>query len=504
MANNLEGWDSIDFAFGLHDFDIHNHQPHFPGYPVYLFFSWLAYTFIQNDTISLTLPGAVFGSVAVVPIFYLAKRMFSERVALLASIIYLVNPLCWLQAEKPLSDATGFFFIILSSHLLFYACTSKRHVMLYLISGSVILGIGLGVRLSYFPFLTMWLFTVRKLSKSNDENVRVGYGIFAFFSGVSVWLLPLMYYTGLKPLTINGYEFVFGHFTDWGGTALTSPNLFTRISYFMWSFFCSGLGFWCNDTSFIRVLPSIVMVSGMIIFMRHVRFDFTAKFMVIYTVPYLLWVFFGQNLEKPRHIVPLIPFVIICISAGLERLRVTKYSFSKRDLISFCCRRLQFPQSFAAKPERSRLSVNFNKWRHKYDYFSPYYVSVCILFMSMSFICVSLVHDHKNKPIAQIQLLDYIKSNYDSHSTRIYCWETKRFFDYYAPVWDTRMVRNIDDLQYDREASLIIPETILSTSKVNGINLIVKESNIVAVFKNDRYSNNPYHTLVLYNLSAQE
>ena len=303
---------------------------------------------------------------------------------------------------------------------------------------------------------------------------------------------------------INGYEFVFGHFTDWGGTAVTSPDLFSRISYFMWSFFCSGLGFWCSDTSIIRIVPSIVMAIGMIIFTMHVRFDFTTKFMAIYTAPYLLWIFFGQNLEKPRHVVPLIPVVIICIAAGLEKFRAATYPFSNRDLIRFCCRRLKFSERLVSTSERSRVSGNIGKWRHAYDYFSLYYIAVCILFMSMSFICISLVYDHKIKPIAQIQLLEYVKRNYESHSTRIYCWETKRFFDYYAPVWDVRRVRNIDDLQYDREASLIIPETILSTSRVKGINTVAKESNIVAVFENNRYSNNPYHTLVLYDLSAQE
>jgi hypothetical protein len=38
MGTHLEGWDSIDFALGLHDYDIAHYQPHFPGYPVYMFF----------------------------------------------------------------------------------------------------------------------------------------------------------------------------------------------------------------------------------------------------------------------------------------------------------------------------------------------------------------------------------------------------------------------------------------------------------------------------------
>ena len=122
--------------------------------------------------------------------------------------------------------------------------------------------------------------------------------------------------------------------------------------------------------------------------------------------------------------------------------------------------------------------------------------------MSMSIISVRLVYAHKKEPVAQIQLLDYVGRNYNSHSTRIYCWETKRLFEYYAPLWDTRRVRDIDDLQYDIEASLVTPEVILSTSKVDGVNSITNNSKVVAEFKNNRYINKPYYKLTLYDLSA--
>ena len=122
--------------------------------------------------------------------------------------------------------------------------------------------------------------------------------------------------------------------------------------------------------------------------------------------------------------------------------------------------------------------------------------------MSMSIISIRLVYAHKNEPGAQIQLLDYVENNYNGPSTRIYCWETKRFFTYYAPLWDARRARNIDDLQYDIEASLVTPEIILSTSKVNEVNSITNNSKVVAEFRNNRYVNNPYHKLTLYNLSV--
>ncbi|OHB88554.1 MAG: hypothetical protein A3D13_02610 [Planctomycetes bacterium RIFCSPHIGHO2_02_FULL_40_12] len=471
MGEYLEGWDSVDFALGLHDYDIAYYQPHFPGYPVYMFLCRLVHLFTDNDILALTVPGAILGSAVLMPLFYLAKRMFSEEVAWITALIYIVNPLCWLQSEKALSDAVGLFFVILSAQLLFYACASGSYALRYLISGSVLLGICLGVRLSYFPFIILWLYVLRTLSKSDRGKMTIRYGVFGFVAGISIWLIPLAYYTGLTQLIINGVSFVFGHFGDWGGSVVTSQNMPSRFLDFMWCVFCNGLGFWCYDTSIFRVLPSIIMGLGIIFYLRHTGFDYKTRYITFYMAPYFLWVFFGQNLEKPRHVLPLIPVIIICISAGLARLNNAKYSYSYLNLIKYNCS-------------------------------SPYHLFIGILIMSMSIISVRLVYAHKKEPVAQIQLLDYVGRNYNSHSTRIYCWETKRLFEYYAPLWDTRRVRDIDDLQYDIEASLVTPEVILSTSKVDGVNSITNNSKVVAEFKNNRYINKPYYKLTLYDLSA--
>jgi len=473
MGTHLEGWDSIDFALGLHDYDIAYYQPHFPGYPVYMLFCWLVHLFTDSDVLALTIPGAVLGSITLVPLFYLARRMFAEEVAWLTVILFILNPLCWLQSEKALSDAVGLFFIIVSAQLLFYASTSRVNALRYLISGSVMLGICLGVRLSYFPFVILWFYTLYFFLRSDKGKITIGYGVFAFIIGICIWLVPLTCYTGLKLLLVNGFNFTFGHFSDWGGSVATSQNVLSRFSDFVWCLFCNGLGFWCYDTSVIRILPSIIMGTGIIFYLRYLKysgFDSKTKFITFYMLPYFLWVLFGQNLEKPRHVLPLIPVIIICISAGLARLRYFLLNYSKLNIFS-----------------------------HKT--YSIYNLFIGILIVSMSIISIKLVYTHKNEPVAQIQLLDYVEHNYDGQSTRVYCWETKRLFEYYAPLLDARRARDVDDMQYDVNSSLDAPEVILSTSKVSGINSITNNAKVVVEFKNNRYVNNPYHKLTLYDLS---
>jgi 4-amino-4-deoxy-L-arabinose transferase-like glycosyltransferase len=399
--------------------------------------------------------------------------MFTEKVAWLAVFLFIVNPLCWLQSEKALSDAVGLFFLILSAQLLFYASTPRVNALRYLISGSMMLGICLGVRLSYFPFVILWLYTLYVSSKFDSEKKMIGYGVFAFIIGICVWLVPLSCCTGLKPLMVNGFSFTFGHFSDWGGSVATSQSVLSRLPDFVWCLFCNGLGFWCYDTTVIRIMPSIIMGIGIIFYFRYLKysgFDYNTKFITFYIFPYFLWVLFGQNLEKPRHILPLIPVIIICISAGLVRFRSFLCSFSDSTIF------------------RNRS-------------FSLYNLFIGILIVSMSIISIKLVYTHKNESVAQIQLLDYVGGNYDGKSTRVYCWETKRLFEYYAPLLDTRRARDVDELRYDVGASLVTPEVILSTSKVNGIDSITKNAKAVVGFKNNRYINNPYHELTLYDLS---
>jgi hypothetical protein len=54
LAPSLEDIDSINFALGLHHFDVASHQPHPPGYPVYIALGRLSLAAIDAVTSSLS------------------------------------------------------------------------------------------------------------------------------------------------------------------------------------------------------------------------------------------------------------------------------------------------------------------------------------------------------------------------------------------------------------------------------------------------------------------
>src|SRR5687767_15303876 len=76
LARSLEDIDSINFALGLRDFDVAQHQPHPPGYPLYIGIGHVALGLVRlalprvlpstAEALALALLSTLAGAVAVV------------------------------------------------------------------------------------------------------------------------------------------------------------------------------------------------------------------------------------------------------------------------------------------------------------------------------------------------------------------------------------------------------------------------------------------------------
>ncbi|MGR3317284.1 MAG: glycosyltransferase family 39 protein [Candidatus Anammoxibacter sp.] len=475
----LEGWDSVDFALALHDYDLTIYQPHFPGYIVYIGLCRIALLVVNNDVHALVLPNVIFGSLTIIPLYFLTASMFSKKAAILTILLYMVNPLCWLQSEKPMPDTTGLFFLILAIQLLYFSLNKINNQKIYLATGSFVMGIALGTKLTFFPFIFALLFILWQFFRNLTSNRLVSnkkafgeiflYSIGSLTIGVCVWLLPLILSTGITNLFSVGINFVNGHFADWGGSIGTQNNLLLRIRDIYWSVFVNGLGFWWTDASFMRLVPSAIIGMVFVIFLYSGKTTFREivikgksdrqnhiYFMIALILPYLIWIFLGQNLNKPRHALPLIPFFLILISVGIIRLN------------------LRLPAKAAI---------------------------IVILLAGFATISTHLIIKNKRSLPTQLQLINYVKDNFNNNSTRIYCWESKRLFEYYEPTWDARRVRNITDLENDLRSSLVTPKFVLCTSKIQGIKNLKEDIDCLKIFEQDRYINNVYNTLTLYSLN---
>ena len=67
LPATLEDIDSLNFALGIADFDPAKHQPHPPGYPIFIALAKAVRMITPSDATALALLGAVFGALAVFP-----------------------------------------------------------------------------------------------------------------------------------------------------------------------------------------------------------------------------------------------------------------------------------------------------------------------------------------------------------------------------------------------------------------------------------------------------
>jgi len=115
----LEDYDSVNFALALQEFDPRAHQPHPPGYPVYVGLGILAHALIPEPSRALGLLSALSQALAVFPAFAVFSRLAPHRrQAGLATLLLFACPVVWFNGARPMSDSTGLLFGLSAQALL--------------------------------------------------------------------------------------------------------------------------------------------------------------------------------------------------------------------------------------------------------------------------------------------------------------------------------------------------------------------------------------------------
>jgi 4-amino-4-deoxy-L-arabinose transferase-like glycosyltransferase len=189
----LDDWDSVNFAFGLDDFDVTKHWPHPPGYPVYIAAGKLVYSVIADHASALTLVSSLSGA-AVASMFYLLERRDSDLpVALCATLIMALSPLFWLQSGLALTDMFGMVFVVAFLLVEGATTTTPRGALLKRIACGLIAGVSVGAR----PHITLlivlyWCFRAHRPFAARHVLTAV----LAFAVGIAAWLIPACSATG--------------------------------------------------------------------------------------------------------------------------------------------------------------------------------------------------------------------------------------------------------------------------------------------------------------------
>jgi hypothetical protein len=233
VVSTLEDIDSVNFALGIRDFDVAEHRPHPPGYPVYIAIAKAAAAVTRliwpqasDSSIeafalsSLSLIGAI---ITVVLLYRLSAVLVAaddgdegvpwaqpQPWALAITALAVACPLFWYLAVRPMSDVPGLAAAIAAQLCLALAWrwqragdgdrrpTAARTVVSgrMLAWGALLAGLAIGFR-AQNAVLTLPLLAGVML-----DRVGRGFGpaavaaAFAFAVGVLVWAIPLVWTNG--------------------------------------------------------------------------------------------------------------------------------------------------------------------------------------------------------------------------------------------------------------------------------------------------------------------
>lgn len=337
-------WDEVDFVLALDRYDLLAMQPHFPGYPYFILGGWLAHQGIANPAQALSVFNAVAGLSAAVPMALLARRLTQSgggaAASLLLPALVLTSPYVWLMASRPMSEAAGlaalWWFLWSVRRAMDRPESLRSHFWpLFLFSGLM------GIRLSFFPFglllLPLWV----GLWQSNRNRSHVGWKL--LLSLAMALLLQLVWVAGLvlSEGTLSGFwklamAFVEGHFSEWGGGVVSIPmplheRIIRLLAHNLAGAALLGGSVWVGGL-FVCLLALLI---GAVLTRRSRRSGAGARgaelspsahegqshqinrhywiWLAASVLFYGLWALLGQNIEKPRHIVPVVVPILLAV-----------------------------------------------------------------------------------------------------------------------------------------------------------------------------------------------
>ena len=335
LPSTLEDIDSLNFALGLHDFDPTKHQPHPPGYPVFMALGKLTRAVVPSDAKALALLGAIFGALAIFPLMKLFENLErldrpssighrpSSSIAGLATIVVIASPLYWFNALRPLSDIPGLALTLAAQAALATAFVRQRvnpertpqalaDSGQMIVLGAFLSAIAIGMR-SQAMWLTLPLLLLVLLQRAGRGAAGALLGSAMTFSiGVLLWLVPLLFASGglgayRAALSAQGGE-------DLSGVEMLYRNpsarriAFSLLETFIYPWASSPLG-WS--------LFGLAATGTIALLWRAPRAALVA---LVLGVPYLIFHLLFHETVTTRYALPLIPLVAFLAVYGLQTL----------------------------------------------------------------------------------------------------------------------------------------------------------------------------------------
>jgi hypothetical protein len=309
LPASLEDLDSINFALGVRRFDVALHQPHPPGYPVYIAVAKIVASFASATSVPYVLGAisAVAGTLGIVALVWLFERLSDDDrelwPAIAAAAIAISAPLYWVMAARPLSDTIGLVAAVAVQAMTLTATTDGG-----LVAAAACAGLAAGIR-SQVLWLTVPLIAYRCLVRRPARAPAVGA---ALVGGIVAWFVPMVVATGgfavyRRALVEQGAEDLSGIRMLW-----TTPTPRALIETLYFSFVAP----WA-----IPAVAAVVLVfaaAGLIVLAR--RRSPSLGLIAIAFGPYLVFDMLFQEFVTVRYALPLVVPIAWLATTGMRTL----------------------------------------------------------------------------------------------------------------------------------------------------------------------------------------
>jgi hypothetical protein len=190
-ARMLYNWDAVQFALALREYDVVKHQPHPPGYILYVALGGLVNAWLDNPTAAYVVLAVAFSGLTTFVVYFLALTAYDRATAIVAATLLAVSPLFWFYGSVGLTYAGE---ALCASTVAYFAFRALRgsETDAWLAAGY--LGLAGGVRQSILLLLLpLWL----GATVVGVRRVRtVLIGLLIMGTAVVAWFVPMIWLTG--------------------------------------------------------------------------------------------------------------------------------------------------------------------------------------------------------------------------------------------------------------------------------------------------------------------
>ncbi|MDD5110434.1 MAG: DUF2723 domain-containing protein [Patescibacteria group bacterium] len=300
VARYLTNWDAGQFALGTVRFDLASHQPHPPGYFLFVWLGRLLNTFTHDANTSLVAISGLAGLAAIITLYWTALALSeNRRTAIWLTLLLVANPVFWYYG----SIANTYTFEALAISITVW-CTvrvrQRRSLVPFLVNValvSLLAGFRPAIVLASAPLLLVQIVCLRK------KTAAVAWGLITAALMLLIWLVPMAYAAG-------------GLSVVWEETILqalraqqTAVYDLGRISFFFWSVL-----FTANTTLLLgAAFPSSIV--------RALR---AGNWMLLLPIGVMTAVYLGFHFGEVGYLLSLLPVWLLVTAPAITRITASR------------------------------------------------------------------------------------------------------------------------------------------------------------------------------------